>query len=209
MDENNEYYSSVDGILFNKEKDEIILYPPAKSDITTYTIPTTVTTIKESAFANNKYLTDVEIPSSVTSIGTIPSGTFGACSKLSAIEIPEGVTSIGSGAFYGSGIENIVLPSTLVEIQSDAFTQTPKLKHIKIPEGVTKIAASTFYFGGLNSIEIPRSLTTIGNYAFYSNGGLRDVYYAGSAEEFANINIGTSGNSSFTGARKHYNYTGD
>ena len=60
------------------------------------TIPDSVTSIGDSAFADCSSLTSVTIPDSVTSIGY---SAFENCSKLTSIVIPDSVTSIGEDAF--------------------------------------------------------------------------------------------------------------
>ena len=92
--EGNTNYLSVDGILFNADKTELICYPAGKKG--NYEIPTTVTEIAPEAFLENTLLESVTIPVSVTSIGK---NAFQACSELTSVTIPESVTSIGNYAF--------------------------------------------------------------------------------------------------------------
>ena len=95
VNENNAEFMSENGILFNKEKTEIIKYPPAK-DGKTYTIPKGVTAIGYSAFELSQNLYTVEIPETVTSIGDY---AFDWCRCLKNLEIPSSVTEIGYEAF--------------------------------------------------------------------------------------------------------------
>ena len=98
VDENNTEYISENGILFNKEKTEIICYPVGKKDIKEYMIPESVTSIGYCTFEGCSSLKSVDIPEGVTRIGW---GAFEGCSSLISVNIPEGVTSIGSNAFDG------------------------------------------------------------------------------------------------------------
>lgn len=68
VDANNAAYCDEDGVLFNKSKTELFVYPSAKS-AASYTIPDSVTTIKDNAFENCSNLTSVSIPVSVTHLG--------------------------------------------------------------------------------------------------------------------------------------------
>ena len=77
VDENNPCYSSIDGVLFNKEKTVTILYPAGKMG--EYTIPDIVKEIGYSAFFGCTGLTSITIPSSVTSIGDL---VFDGCPNL-------------------------------------------------------------------------------------------------------------------------------
>ena len=97
VDANNNYYSSLDGVLFDKNKTELIQYPTGNTR-TSYDIPNSVTSIGNDAFAYCNNLTSVTIPESVTSIGEL---AFNDCKSLTSITIPDGVSSIGVWAFYG------------------------------------------------------------------------------------------------------------
>jgi hypothetical protein len=85
------------------------------------TIPSTVTSIKEGAFAFRNCLGSIVIPSSVTSIGDY---AFAACRGLTSVTIPNSVTSIGDGAFYGcSGLLSITNYATTPQnITEDVFS---------------------------------------------------------------------------------------
>jgi hypothetical protein len=79
----NKNYSSRDGVLFNKAETELITYP-AEKKLSTYTVPTTVTSIGESAFYGCSSLVSISLPASVTSIG---SGAFLECTNLSSVNV--------------------------------------------------------------------------------------------------------------------------
>ena len=81
VSEKNENYSSVDGILFNKNKTELIKYPVAKT-ISEYSVPDSVTRIGAIAFGDCTSLASIRIPNSVTSIG---GSAFNRCSSLANI----------------------------------------------------------------------------------------------------------------------------
>ena len=83
VDENNTGYSSVDGVLFNKNKTLLIRYPEGKTE-TEYIIPDTVLSINEGAFRNCTSLTNIILPDSVMFIGC---GAFEGCSELKQIHI--------------------------------------------------------------------------------------------------------------------------
>ena len=89
----NNNYSSIDGILYNKDQTSLLCCPGAKISVT---IPNSVTSIGNDAFHGCYGLTSVTIPNSVTSIGN---DAFYDCSGLTSVTIPNSVTSIGSYAF--------------------------------------------------------------------------------------------------------------
>ena len=79
VDASNANYSSLDGVLYNKDQSTVIAYPRGKVTID-FIIPSTVTTLALNAFRNNTHLTNVYIPTSVT---TIESNAFYGCTNLS------------------------------------------------------------------------------------------------------------------------------
>ena len=179
----NNYYSSNNGILFNKKKTELIRFPSRKSQ-TSYTIPNSVTSIGSEAFEGCTGLTSITIPNSVTSIGNF---AFDGCNSLTSITIPNSVTSIG----YWT------------------FSCCSSLTSITIPDGVTSIGDMDFGgCSGLTSITIPNSVTSIGDSAFYGCTGLKDVYYTGSKDEWEAISIGEY-NDRLLNATIHYNGNDD
>ena len=96
VSEENSTFSSVDGVLFSKDKSTLLSYPFSKSH--SYVIPHSVTSIGAWAFKGCSELTSVTIPTSITSIGN---GAFSGCTGLTSVTIPTSVTSIGNGAFSG------------------------------------------------------------------------------------------------------------
>ena len=178
VDDSNTSYSSVDGVLFNKEQTVLAVYPCGKTG-TSYTIPGSVTSIKDNAFRDCLNLTSVEIPGSVTSIGT---EAFYNCRRLTSIDIPGSVTSIGDSAFaFCASLTSVTLHHGVTSIGNNAFQDCGGLISIEIPGSVTSIGANAFqYCGGLISIEIPGSVTSIGANAFQYCEGLTSIEIPGS-----------------------------
>lgn len=103
VDTVNQYYSSLSGVLYNKEMTDLITYPARKSG--NFIIPSSVNSIEDGAFAFSNKLKNIRIPSSVTSIGE---WSFRHCSGLKSLVIPSSIMSIGEGAFsYCSKLTNI------------------------------------------------------------------------------------------------------
>ena len=152
-----------DDILFNKDRSRIISF--RNQNIESYVIPSSVTSIGDSAFSCCRSLSEIVIPSSVTSIGD---GAFYGCNSLSEIVIPSSVTSIGDGAFYGcNSLSEIVIPSSVTSIGDSAFSSCNSLSEIVIPSSVTSIGDSAFSScNSLSEIVIPSSVTSIGDSAF-------------------------------------------
>jgi serine acetyltransferase len=118
VDSRNPAYTSVDGVLFDKNIRTIIRYPVAMKG-TNYVIPSSVTSIGDYAFVGCNSLTNITIPSSVTSIGE---GAFYFCNSLTNINIPSSVTSIGDSAFRDcNSLTSINIPSSVTSIGHCAF----------------------------------------------------------------------------------------
>ena len=144
------------------------------SGLTSIAIPDSVTSIGDSAFKGCSGLTSITIPDSVTSIGD---SAFSGCSGLTSITIPDSVTSIGNYAFNNcSGLTSITIPDSVTSIGEWAFAGCSDLTSITIPDSVTSIGLSAFSgCSGLTSIIIPDSVTSIGVNAFYGCSGLTSI----------------------------------
>ena len=97
VDSNNENYSSINGVLFDKNVTELVCYPAGKNDAS-YTVPNTVKSFAYGSFYDCENLTSVIIPNGVTSIG---GATFWNCKNLKSIVIPKSVTKIDLFSFNG------------------------------------------------------------------------------------------------------------
>ncbi len=169
---NNPNYSSVDGVVFNKDKTELIIYPPGgKAEVT---ISNSVTSIGVGAFCTCNNLVSVTIPASVTSIGN---SAFSGCSSLTSVTIPDGVTEISRGAFSGcTSLKSITIPNSVIKISDDSFANCTSLTSITIPNSVTEIGWEAFQeCTSLSSIKIPASVTSIGDSAFLRCTNLTEI----------------------------------
>ena len=116
------------------------------SDLTSLTLPSSVTRIGDYAFYKCSGLTSLTLPSSVTSIGEF---AFMYCSGLTSLTIPSGVTSIGMSAFeYCSSLTSLTLPSSVNEIGIYAFHGCSGLTSLTLPSSVTS-SIRDYIFDGL------------------------------------------------------------
>ena len=212
VDEANNYFKSINGVLMSKDETILVAYPPRRIE-TTYIIPNGVTSIGEGAFYSCDGLTSIKIPNSVISIGV---DAFNQCTSLTSIEIPNSVTNIGGFAFYGCyGLKKVIVSDIAAwcsikfgsndanplgyagHLYSDENTE---IKDLVIPNSVTSIGNIAFIgCFGLTSITIPSCVTSIGNYAFSGCSGLTSVTIGNSVTSIGNYAFsGCSGLTSVT-----------
>lgn len=111
------------------------------SKITSQTLPDTVLTLGSYVFDNCAEMTQVTLPSHLTAL---PSGMFTSCVNLRSVKLPENLKHIGAQAFMYSGLESIVLPAGMTNVDNYAFYYCPYFKAAEIPGSVTNIASNAF-----------------------------------------------------------------
>ena len=173
VDENNPYYCSVDGVLFNKEKTSLVAYPGGKGPH--YTVPNGVTTIGFWAFNGVSSLVSLTIPEGFT---TIESSAFFYCQSLTSIYLPRSLTTIGNTAFYDcTSLTDVYYAGTELHrysISLDADQNEPLLAatwHYAPPEILTGTTGDCAWV-----LELDGHLTISGNGAMadYSWGAGND-----------------------------------
>lgn len=123
-------------------------------------IPEGVTYISDYAFDRCIDVTSVRLPSTLKSVGS-----FGMANmhSLKTLELPEGLETIGMAAFAGSGMERVVLPSTLTKLDANAFYGCPYLTYVYIPKSVTYFGDAVFSeCDQLVDVVIEDGLTSLG-----------------------------------------------
>ena len=142
----NPVYSSLEGVLYNKDKTELLQWPDRKLIVA---IPNSVTRIGDCAFSFFRELTSIIIPNSVTSIGE---RAFEGCTGLTAITLPESLTSVDSYAFrLCSSLTSVTIPNLVATIGFGAFEDCSSLASVTIGESVTSIGDNAF--AGCNRLE--------------------------------------------------------
>ena len=170
--ENIFYYEYLDCVV----EDSVIRAETFKGDkeLTSITIPNSVTGIGDYTFSGCSSLTSITIPNSVTSIGY---KAFDGCSSLTSVTIPNSITSIGDYTFSGcSSLTSVTIPNSITSIGDYTFSGCSSLTSITIPNSVTSIGRYAFYgCSSLTSITIPNSVTSIEWNAFRDCSGLKSV----------------------------------
>lgn len=205
VDEENEYFCDIDGVLYNKDKTEIILYPMNhpqylrekfgyndtiwtdavnnlefraryEADILTYVLPATVETIGELAF--------YDLP-------------------LATLYMPEGLKRIETMAIMRNWwmTEIFSYESSTAEDGETGFSAVAKLQGVyrSLPEGLEYIGSDAMsYCDDGAFLRIPSTVKYIGHHAFFDTVEKKDsgflgyeaVYIGMSEEEFKNVETG-------------------
>lgn len=141
IDENNPNYSSDQGVLYNKDKTELLIYPRNKQD-TSFQVPQTVTKICERAFYNCSALTSIKIPTTCSSIGDF---AFYGCSNLTIVD-SENISqiSIGQSAFENCYKLNDFKLSYITSLGERAFYNCQSLMSINLSNNYLEFGQSVF-----------------------------------------------------------------
>ncbi|WP_283653784.1 leucine-rich repeat protein [Paenibacillus sp. RC334] len=184
--QDNDFYASEDGVLLDKAKTNLILYPAAKPDAS-YQIPATVKEISNYAFQRAQFLTDIQFPEGLLTIGT---SAFSRTSNLKSVKLPDSLTEIGSFAFSDTGIESLVLGSNLTKINDWAFAFSNHLKSVAILDSNTTLGGFAFVGSpNLRVVILGEGVSNIGWGAFNDTTDLTLYGWQGSAaEEYAGSN---------------------
>ncbi len=137
----------------------------AGSYVKTVKMGENLTTLGENAFFQCVYLEDITLS---PSIKEIPNSCFYSCTRLENIEIPEGVEFIDDSAFWGcSHLVNISLPSSLISIGSYSFAENIKLEKLTLPENLGEIKSYAFFqCSALKELNLPNSTKRVGEFSF-------------------------------------------
>ena len=159
VDENNSNYTSIDGVLFNKDRTTIIRHPQGKTDIT-YTIPNSVTEIAPYAFS--------------------------CCFNLSEINLPNSAVSIKESAFSETSITELTLPENLLSIGKLAFSNCNNLCKINYNAINCTMEGFIFFLGNKNhpfkdssnitEIIVSEKVSSIPSEMFYGMDCIESVY---------------------------------
>lgn len=173
VDEGNPNYSSVDGVMFNKEQTVIKLYPANKAGAT-YNILNSVEIIGQLAFNSSNNLQSITIPEHVR---FIHKESFMYCKSLKQVIVKPGVLAIRDAAFYYcTALESIELPESLCEIGESAFLNCRSLAKINIPSKIKVIKPYTFdRCEKLQSIYTGDHVEKIEKGAFSECSGLEEI----------------------------------
>ena len=201
VDAENEALCAEDGIVFTKDRTELVIYPSARRKAE-YVLPDTVKRIAAYAFYGAEYISYVECSqaeeigegafahSSLYRIGfgaglrIVEDGAFQQTRQLNSVDFSavENIESFGNYVFSGSGLRSAVLPEGLTALGEQFFLDAGNLTLVTLPSTLQTIGDGAFSNTGLEEITLPEGLTAIGGNAF-RNAPLQEIALPESLEE--------------------------
>ena len=161
IDKENKNFNFENGILFNKEKTQMIIILPNAIKVDTLVVPNTVTTLKVSNLASYSQLTKLELPESITYIDP---------SMFQMLKINK-ITIDSNNSTYMATDEAVYSKDKTQMVFY--FIQNA---NVEIEEGVKSINAYCFFKNkALTKIKLPNSLTQIGGLAFWECNNLQQL----------------------------------
>ena len=190
VEDGNISYIDIDGVLFNRSQDLLVLYPRARTE-SVYVVPSTVRTIADYAFQDAKNLTDVELHDNLTRIGL---GAFDGTQMINdSKNVFNGVVYIDNYLIYVEDKDiTFCIVRTGTKIVADgALCVAKKIERIVFCDGLTHIGNYAVYnCSKLIMVYFPKSLVSIGNGAFENCPFSDGIYYAGSFRDKEKVRIG-------------------
>jgi len=178
-DEYNPFFTSIDGVLYSKETDTLVVYP-ASYPQEQFEIPLGVKMLAPYSFYGSNMLQTVTLPESLI---TIDSLAFFGCENLAEVRGGKALSTIRFGAFgvspgNGASLMSLQLPATVSLIEGGAFFCNPNLQvkvdndnpyYVTSDDGVLynhDLTRLCYVPALTESFEFPITLETIGEYAF-------------------------------------------
>lgn len=164
VDEENEHFCDVDGVLFTKDMKTLLFYPVAKDlveekndegniiEVSEYTIPDGVETIRTKAFYKCYPLAKITIPDSVK---RIEEKVFFRCDKITELKLPQSLEVIGKDAFsYCNGIKELDIPASIKQIDVYAFYNCTNLLTINVDAKESDVELGDKWYPTSNGLAI-------------------------------------------------------
>lgn len=189
VEDGNPDFCSVDGIVFSKDMTALVLFPTGRTEA--YTVPGTVTDIRDGAFGGCPKLTGVALPGNLKRIGE---EAFAECIALTEINLPVSLNSIGYAAFgYCTGLRSIVIPPSVTFVEECLFDGCEGLRSVTLPNTCKAIKIGAFAgCSSLTDIVIPNSCETIGYQSFVECNSLTEINIPASVTEIEIDDDGTT-----------------
>lgn len=173
----NEIYSSVDSVVYSKDKKRLAIYPTGKKG--EYAVPEGVEAIGGGSFRGCKGLTGITFPSTLNKIEFF---AFQNCTGLVALTVPDAVVSLDFFSFEGClKLSDVTIGKGVKKIAEGCFWGCQGIKTLSLSEGLTTIGKGAFPMSiFLITLNIPASVKDIGEDAFKNSQTLSEIICAGS-----------------------------
>ena len=168
IDANNPKFKFMNGMIFDADVVTLIYYSPLLTDATP-TLPDTVCIFAPGAFYGSQ-IQSFEVPATMTTISDM---MFMDCKSLTSIDLPNNITKIGNKAFMGSALVAIEIPETVTQIGEYAFANCTALTTVEFAERKTPYTFGAHAFDGatsLTEIELDEHITGLAPYMFANTG---------------------------------------
>lgn len=163
VDENNENYTAVDGILYSKDKKTLLCYPPAKAG-TSFAIPDGVEELGIAAISGTE-LKEIKLPSSLTKLNR---HCFSYNESLTSIDMSgNDFYEVPVMAFANcTALTDVKFSDSTVSIELACFMDCTALADIELPPMIAHVGQAAFQGTALTKIIIPATVSEIGFNAF-------------------------------------------
>jgi hypothetical protein len=177
--EGNPVYSSLDGVLYNKEKTTILRYP-CGNPASLFSFPNTIAEIGVGAFEGCVYLASIQM---TENLRIVKNAAFKGCTALTSVTIPSMVTEVGGYAFENcSRLNSVTLPMFIPEIGYCTFKNCSNLSNVVIPSSVREIRSEAFSgCSSLMSVSLGSEVKGLGDKVFAGCTGLKQITLAQAA----------------------------
>jgi hypothetical protein len=172
VDENNENYESIDGVLYNESRTTLIAFPGAKGG--SFIVEAPVKSIASEAFYGCNSLMSLLLPNTIVDIGNY---AFKDCWSLTSILLPEGVLALGNQTFQDCiSLQSVNIPQSLTSLPIGCFWGCTSLEALMVPDNIQAMGYSVFKnCSNLTSVTLPPQMTLIPESAFENCDSLKEV----------------------------------
>lgn len=159
-EQGNDYFTSLDGVLFTKDETSLVVYPPALIEA------------------------EMTLPSNIKKLAPY---CFAYCTTLKKITLPEGLTAIGEYAFRGCNLQEFTIGKNVTDLGYGVFQDNKSLNTITIEAGNTSFTSTNGMIIGkanktllavpynITEVNIPEGVDTVGDYTCYGNANVVSV----------------------------------
>ena len=163
----------------------------AEDDVSKVVIKDGTLSICQYAFARNNNLKEIIFP---VGLQYIDEEAFSSCGNLSKVILPDGLVRIKENAFNNCGVEELVISSTVAQIDQFAFQGCEKLKELTIP-GSVKVLGQNLFDGctSLETVKIEEGVRELSYGMFYNCSNLKDIYIPSTVEKIDKKSLNRNG----------------